>query len=152
MDNVLDLKNHPELLPQYVDLRNRYCELLLTQPVEIAETIQWMHETTTEIWAIAEDNCIHGVLLLYISRGGEIAFFATQKNRGTGTKLLHLADQIAQKKKLASIWAWVRKDNPIAANVFKKCGYSESGDEDRTFRDQRIKGTRFIKNIMEKMI
>jgi RimJ/RimL family protein N-acetyltransferase len=146
---ILDLKGHPELLPQYVELRNRYCELLLTQPVAIAETRGWLHSTTTEIRCIADGDDLLGVVLLYIDRGGEVAFFARQVNRGIGTQLLHIADDMARQKKLTSIWAWVRKDNAAAVRVFEKCGYQEVGNEGRYRHEQLVDGIRFTKTIEE---
>lgn len=149
---ILNLKEHPELLAQYVELRNTYCELLLTHSVNIEETIQWIKHTTAEINAIQEDSCLLGVVLLYIDRGGEVAFFARERNRGIGTKLLQIVDGSAKQKKLQKIWAWVREDNPVAAKVFEKCGYRESGSEVRLFNEQRISGIRFTKTFEENCI
>lgn len=152
MEMILNLKEHPELLAQYVELRNTYCELLLTHSVSIEETIQWIKYTTAEINVIQEDSCLLGVVLLYIDRGGEVAFFARERNRGIGTKLLLIVDGIAKQKNLMKIWAWVREDNLVAAKVFEKCGYRESGREVRLFNEQRISGIRFTKTFEENCI
>ena len=144
---ILNLKEHPELIAQYVELRNRYCELLLTRPVALAETSRWVHSTTAEIWGITEGNDLLGVVLLYVDSGGEVAFFARQSNKGIGTQLLHIVDDIARQRKFPSIWAWVRKDNPGAARVFAKCGYNEAGNEDRPYNELCVDGTKFMKTI-----
>lgn len=149
MEVTLNLKEHPELIPQYVELRNSYCEPLLTHTVEIQETVQWLSNTTAEIRVIEEENCLLGVVLLYVDRGGEVAFFARQQNRGVGTSLLQAADVIAHQKKLQQIWAWVRADNLVAAKVFEKCGYYESGREDRRYKEQLISGIKFTKTFEE---
>ncbi len=152
MELILDLKDHPELVSQYVELRNCYCELLLTHSVDIAETIQWIEKTTAEIRVIQEGNSLLGVVLLYVDRGGEVAFFAREQNRGIGTKMLQVVDIVAKQKSLQEIWAWVREDNLVAAKVFKKCGYRESGREDRLYKEQRISGIRFTKTFEENNI
>lgn len=146
---ILNLKEHPELIPQYVELRNRYCDLLLTHTVEIPETINWVRATATEVRVIAEENCVLGVVLLYIDRGGEVAFFVRQQNRGVGTLLLRTVDVIAHQKKLQQIWAWVRDDNLVAAKVFEKCGYYESGRKERRYKEQLISGIKFTKTFEE---
>ena len=111
MEKVLNLKEHSELLPQYVELRNSYCELLLTQSVGVSESFKWIQETTAEIRVIEENGLISGVVLLYPDRGGEVAFFAREQQRGIGTKLLKVVDEVARQVRLPSIWAWVREDN-----------------------------------------
>ena len=149
MQSVLNLKSCIGLLPQYVELRNNYCELLLTHSVELYETNRWIKNTSAEIRVIEEENFILGVVLLYVDRGGEIAFFAKQQNRGIGTRLLNIVEDIANEIKLPLIWAWVREDNHVAAKVFNKCGYSMSGCEDRTYKEQTIRGIRYTKALSE---
>jgi len=152
MESVLNLKRRLDLLPQYIELRNCYCELLLTHSIEISATSQWIKNTTTEIRVIEEDNNILGVLLLYLDRDGEVAFLAKQQNRGIGTRLLNIADEIANEAKLSLIWAWVREDNIVAAKVFEKCGYVMSGREKRIYNGQHIRGIRYTKGFAEKAI
>lgn len=149
MERVLNLKEHHDLIPQYVELRNSYCELLLTQPVEVAETIQWMQNTSVQLRVIEEEYRILGVALLYPDRGGEVAFFARQKNKGIGTRLLEEIDGVAMLAKLPLIWAWVRDDNFVAAKVFEKCGYLRSGREGRIYKEQLIRGIRYTKVFSE---
>lgn len=150
MERILDLKEHLHLLPQYVELRNSYSDLLLSQSVEISESVQWIKNTTAEIRVVEEENLISGVVLLYIDRGGEVAFFARQKNKGIGTLLLRVADEVARQVQLPSTWAWVREDNVLAARVFEKSGYCVSGCEERTFKNQLIRGIRYTKTLAEK--
>lgn len=150
MGNVLNLKEHLDLLPQYVELRNGYCDLLLTHTVKISESFQWIKNTTAVIKVIEEENCILGVLLLYIERDGEVAFFARQQNKGIGTRLLKIADDEARQLGLPSIWAWVREDNFVAAKAFEKCGYTASGLEKRDYKGEPIMGIKYTKLISEK--
>ena len=150
MEMILNLKEHPELVPEYVELRNRYTALLLTQPVELLETVQWINNTTAEIRVIKEENSLLGVVIVYLDRGGEIAFFARNRNKGIGSSLLKIADEVARIRKIPSLWAWVREDNPIAVRVFEKCGYRQAGVEERVHEGRSIRGTRHIKNIVER--
>lgn len=151
MEKILDLKKHLNLLPQYVELRNNYCELLLTQSVGLAESMRWIKDTTTEIRAIEEGNLISGVGFLNIDRGGEVSFFARRRNRGIGTRLLKVIDDVAKQVKLPLIWAWVREDNRVAAKVFEKCGYCASGCEERIYKGKPVRGARYTKVFLEKI-
>ncbi len=150
MRNVFDLKKFPEFLPEYVNLRNAYCDLLLTQPVVMAESIQWLKTTTAEIRLIEESLQVLGVVLLYVDREGEVALFTRQSNKGIGTNLLEIVDDLAYKLQLPSIWAWVRENNNKAAYIFEKCGYIYSGKEVREYNDETIYGVRYTK-IFEKV-
>lgn len=152
MERVLNLKEHLDLLPQYVELRNSYCELLLTQPVGVAESIQWVQATTAEIRVIEEEKCVLGVVLLYLNRGGEVAFFVRQQNKGVGTKLLEIVDGVAMQAQLPLIWAWVREDNLAAAKVFEKCSYCVSAHEKRNYKGHLVRGIRYAKFISERKL
>jgi RimJ/RimL family protein N-acetyltransferase len=147
MERVLNLKKHLRLLPQYVELRNSYCELLLTQPVDIRETRHWIDNASVEVRVIEENNYLLGVALLYLDKDGEVAFFSRHKNKGTGTKLLKMIDNIAIHKSLKSIWAWVREDNIIAARVFEKCGYCAMSRDERLYNDKLVIGIKYIKHF-----
>ena len=148
MRNILDLKKNPDFLPQYVELRNSYCELLLTHPVILSETIQWLKWTTAEIHLIEEENCLLGVLLLYIDRNGEVALFTRKHNAGIGKNLLRVADNIALSFSLPSIWSWIRADNYKAVHVFEKSGYCFVKREDRIYDNKVISGIKYTKKLL----
>ncbi len=64
-----------------------------------------------------------GVAILYIDKGGEIAFFVRDQNRGFGSRLLNAIEMAATGRGLKNVWAWVLDDNYIAQRVFEKSGY-----------------------------
>ena len=149
MEQVLDLKTNLDLLPQYLELRNRYCSLLLTHPATFDQTRNWVRATSTEIRLIVDDGVVLGVVLLYFDRGGEVAFFSRNPARGIGTKLLQVLEKMAGEAGLATVWAWVREDNPVARRVFEKCGYVMSGSAPREYQAALVNGTTYIRYLTQ---
>lgn len=45
-----------------------------------------------------------GVIIVYLSRDNELAFFALEQNRGVGTKLLDVAEELAGEKDISCLW------------------------------------------------
>lgn len=131
---VIDLKQHQEFLEQYITLRNRYVGVLLTSPVTLAETQKWFANSHVEIWGIVEEQVLLGVALLYLDKGGEVAFFVREPNKGTGSQLLCIIKQIASDKRLPSIWAWVLHDNMSAQKAFEKNGFVRMGMSRREYQ------------------
>ena len=120
---VIDLKQHQEFLEQYIALRNRYVDVLLTSPVKLEETQKWFADKHVEIRGIVQGQSLLGVVLLYLDKGGEVAFFVREPNKGIGSQLLSIIKQIANDKGLTSIWAWVLHDNINAQKAFEKTPY-----------------------------
>ena len=44
MEDVIDLRDHPGYMEQYIEQRNRYSDLLLTRPVSREQTEKWLRE------------------------------------------------------------------------------------------------------------
>lgn len=145
---IVDLKSKTKYLEQYVQLRNQFCELLLTEPVTLDGTKQWLQTVDVEIRGIIEDNMLLGCAILYIGKNGEVTFFARDNNRGIGTQLLGIIEDIAVGRKLKTIWSWVLEDNRIAQRVFEKCGFLRGVDSIRRYRKVEKNGITFIKKII----
>lgn len=133
-EEIIDLKNHEYFIEQYVDLRNSYTEQLLTSPVNISETKEWLKLNDVEIRGIVREDVLLGVVILYLHRDGEIAFFVRDKNKGVGSKLLEIIEVVGIEKKLNVIWGWVLKDNLIAQRVFEKSGFLKEGISERQYK------------------
>ncbi len=148
---IIDLKGFcgkdEDFIAQYVNLRNSYADLLLTSPVEIDETREWLKNADIEIRGIVEDNILCGVTILYLNRQGEVAFFVREPGRGLGTRLLEIIERVALEKGLTSVWAWVLHDNHIAQRAFEKNGYLREGTAEREFNNRLFKGFRFGKKL-----
>jgi RimJ/RimL family protein N-acetyltransferase len=147
MMKVVDLKEEEDLIKQYVDLRNSYADLLLTSPVNVPETKKWLKKNEIEIRGVVEDGALLGVAILYLNRSGEIAFFTKYKNKGIGGRLLYIIKEVAARRYLKSVWAWVLNDNFIAQRVFKKNGFVKEGISEREYNNKIFSGIIFKKDL-----
>ena len=147
MERIIDLKEEEGFIEQYLSLRNRYSELLLTKPVNAAETKEWLKCSNIEARGIVVDSDLLGVVILYLNRNGEIAFFVKYPNQGIGNKLLGIIERVAKEKSLKSVWAWVLFDNQLAKSTFQKNGYMMEGESLRVFEEESKKGVIFRKEI-----
>lgn len=142
---IIDLKEKESFLEQYIHLRNGYTELLLTSYVVISDTKEWLKRSDIEIKGIAQNGILLGVVILYLSKGGEIAFFVKDKNKGIGTKLLEIIEKVAKEKTLKSIWGWVLEDNIIAQRVFEKKGFVKEEITKREYNGIIKQGVKYKK-------
>jgi len=147
---VIDLREDDTFVGQYVALRNSYTDLLLTAPVTMEATREWLRRDDIEIRVLSDDDTLMGAVILYLGRDNEIAFFAREQKRGIGTELLYIIEDVARRKGLGHIWAWVREDNLIAQKAFIKRGFSPVGTASRTFLGAVIPGVGYRKIIVEK--
>lgn len=147
MIRVVDLKNNEVYLKQYVDLRNSYKALLLTNPVTVKQTEDWLKIEDIEIRCIVENNIVIGVVILYINKGGEIAFFVKTPGRGVGSNLLQVIEPIAREKEMRSIWAWVLSSNMAAQKAFTKNGYMFEREQKRIFKNKEYNGIVYRKEL-----
>jgi len=137
---IIDLKQREDFLQQYVDLRNSYADLLLTNPVSTSDTKAWIKKVGIEIRGVVKERALCGVAILYVDKGGEVSFFAERKGEGVGSKLLGIIEDVAKEKGLKSIWAYVLKENEIARRVFEKNGYSRGKVTERIYNGILRKG------------
>jgi len=142
---VIDLKEEECFVEQYVNLRNKYTELLLTSPVDISQTKEWIKRNNIEIRGLVQDNILLGVVVLYLDRDGEIAFFVKNLNKGVGSRLLEIIEEVAKEKRLRFVWAWVLKDNLIAQRVFDKNGFVKERITEREYKGVTKFGIKYKK-------
>jgi len=137
-----------KFIGQYVRLRNKYVGELMTHKVTIAGTLRWFANTDVEIYGITENEDLLGVVLIYIEKGNEIAFFVKKSGQGIGTRLLKIADRIAKKRQLTQLWAWTKVENIMAKRCFEKNGYIKQKRETREYQGEKIEGHHFVKNFI----
>ncbi len=148
MERIIDLKKEEGFIEAYISLRNRYHELLLTRPVYLAETKEWLKDNEVEIRGLVQDNVLLGVVILYLNRDGEIAVFVKDRHHGIGTKLLRTIEQVARKRNLESVWAWVVSDNRFGERTFLKNGYTIEGQSSRIYQGQSKTGNMFRRRLL----
>jgi GNAT superfamily N-acetyltransferase len=146
---VIDLKENRELIVQYMELRNQYADLLLTDKVEREGTMAWLDRDDHVAIGLADGDSLAGVVVLYFNRNGEVALFSRRRPGGLGSRLLALAEEAALRRGLSRIWAWVRDDNRIAQNCFLKNGFSSASKVTRVRGKSEVHGVMFEKQIMK---
>lgn len=62
----VDLKAASEYLDQYVALRNYWHELLLTEPVNLDGTREWLKRDDIEVRGLVEGKILMGIVILYV--------------------------------------------------------------------------------------
>lgn len=144
---IVDLKLNDKYIDEYIVMRNSYAELLVTSVVDKEGTMKWLKNANIEIRGVVVDDKLQGVVILYLDREGEIAFFVKEKNKGLGTMLLSIIEDVAKEKLLPYIWAWVLKDNEIAKHVFKKVGFLEEGFDVKIKNGVEYRGIRLKKEL-----
>jgi predicted acetyltransferase len=144
---IIDLKQDEFFIPQYVELRNHYVDLLLTDSVTVDETKEWLVKENIEVRCFVDNHVLIGVVILYLSKEGEVAFFVKKKNRGIGSQLLKVIEEVAKEKKLNSLWAWVMSFNLAAQKTFIKNGYFLEGETERRYRNNILRGFVFRKKL-----
>jgi ribosomal protein S18 acetylase RimI-like enzyme len=146
---IVDLKKEDKFICQYITLRNSYCDMLLTSPVDMKGTEKWLKEKgdNVEILGLVESGDLSGVSILYLDKNGEIAFFSKDPNKGTGDRLLKIIEKAARSRKVSYIWAWVLKDNSIAQHVFEKNGFIKEKDDMREYGGVMKKGVFYRKGL-----
>ncbi len=146
---VIDLKEETGYIEQYIHLRNSHIDMLLTSPVNKDDTMKWLERRDVEIRGVVDGDVLAGVVILYLGREGEVAFFAKDKNKGMGTRLLSIIEDIARKMNLPFIWAWVLKDNKIAKHVFEKSGFLNDGVQTREHDGILYDGVKYKKLLLQ---
>jgi len=147
---AIDLKKEERFIGQYVALRNRYPDLLLASRVSEDETKQWLRTSDIEARGLVEGDVLVGAVVLYLQKDNEVAFFAKERGRGIGTRLLNVIEEVASAKGLKSIRAWALSDNAIAQRVFEKCGFLREGVSERKYKGLTKQGIKYIKYISER--
>lgn len=146
---VVDLKSGRDYIEQYVNLRNSFAGLLLTSPVDISGTEEWLKKDDIEIRGLVKGGVLEGAVILYLGRAGEIAFFAREQGRGVGSELLDIIERVAAERKLGSVWAWALTSNIKARKTFIKNGYALEGEAERIYLGEVKKGLVFKKILKE---
>ena len=139
-DLIVNLREEPDFVEQYVQLRNRHCDVLLTTPVNITDTKEWLKNTDIEIRGITRKNKLIGVTILFLNRQGEIAVFASVTNQGVGSRLLSVIESVARERGLSEVWAWVLSDNIIAQRTFEKSGYRRDRESTKEYQKKTMNG------------
>jgi predicted acetyltransferase len=146
-ERVINLKEEEIFIEQYVDLRNTYSELLLTKPVGIRETREWLQSHDIEIRGIVQDDRLLGAAILYLNRDGEIAFFVRYPFKGIGNRLLNIMELVGKERKIKKLWAWVLDENIPAKKTFLNNGYRLEGKSEKLFKDRIRKGVILSKRV-----
>ena len=144
---MINLKDESSFIAQYVELRNKYREFLVTVPVNVEETKKWIDNEDVEVVGVVRGDALLGVAILYLYRAGEIAFFVRTPNCGVGAYLLKVVERIARDKGIVNIWAWVLEENIAAQRTFIKAGYVLEKESSKYFEKRLRRGVVFRKAV-----
>lgn len=147
MQKLIDLRQHQELLPQYVELRNRHASLLLAGAVTVDETTEWLRRERVDVRCLVADTVLMGAVVLYLKRDGEVAIFVREQGGGAGRSLLQAIEKTARNAGLKRIWAWVLVDNNSAHKLFTKNGYLLEERTERKYNNKIWQGLVFRKQL-----
>jgi GNAT superfamily N-acetyltransferase len=103
-------------------MRNRFVKELMTKPVTIAETKQWMNDDVGEIICMIEDGSLVGGVIIYEFTEA-IAIFC-EPGKGCGSRLLEYAERWAKEDGHDTLMAKVQPDNERSVRFFLKHGYA----------------------------
>jgi RimJ/RimL family protein N-acetyltransferase len=115
--------------------------------VNASETREWLKKNDIEIRSLVENDILLGVVILYLNKEGEISFFAKELNKGIGSRLLNIIEEVAKKKNLKSIWAWVLGENLIAQKAFEKNGFKKESVSEKEYKGVLRKGIQYKKYL-----
>jgi GNAT superfamily N-acetyltransferase len=144
---IVDLKAEPQFIRQYVELRNTYCDQLLTSMVDLQGTEKWVADSNVEIMCAIDGKRFLGAMVIYLDKGGEVAFFVRTPGKGIGSRLLAAADLVARKKRIDRLWAWTKKENLPAQLAFENAGYQHIKNELKTFCRKTYQGAVYSKKL-----
>jgi GNAT superfamily N-acetyltransferase len=144
---TVNLRERPDLVGQYVELRNSCAELLLTEPVTAEGTKEWLGGGDIVVRALVRRDVLEGAAVLYLGRNGEIAFFVRERGRGRGTRLLEIIEEEARARGEGSVWAWVREENVAARRAFMKREFVLVGERPRRHRGTTLPGVEYRKEL-----
>ncbi len=144
---IIDLKREDLFIPQYVDMRNFYANLLLSKPVTIAETKAWLSREAVEVKCLIYHDVLIGAVVLYVRKAGEVALFVKEPKKGAGSELLRIIEHVAVGRNLRSLWAWVLSTNIAAQRTFVKSGYRLEKESSKRYEGQLLNGLIYRKMI-----
>lgn len=115
------LNANSRYVPQYVALRNRYTEHLLSHNVDVEETRQWLGLRC--VWIAVQGGSVLGAAWIDASRADQLSIVCAQPGQGVGTLLMDFVEKEAKKYGRRSLSVAVSDRNPPALAFFLSRGY-----------------------------
>jgi len=118
--NLVDLRKHPDLICDYVNLRNKYNYELMSSPITLESTEKWMLNHKALIMGVTESQELIGVCIIYQERNNELTIFVKYPHRGIGKFILDNMGSLCKEYNITEVWARVKSDNHSAKKFFEK--------------------------------
>lgn len=144
---LVDLKREPFYIEQYIELRNHYKSVLLTDAVDLEWTREWLKKTDIEVLVLVVRGLLLGAVILYKNRNNEIAIFMRKGTVKGGQLLLKAIERTASKADITKVRAWVLRNNNVAKNFFVRCGFKDKGIITKIFHGKKYYGYFLEKNL-----
>ena len=117
MVNLCSAREH---VKGYIDLRNRYTDELMTKPITVESTEEWLRSGGGLIHIAVECGSVVSAVIVHKRR--EVTIFSDKA--GVGNTLLAEAEAMAQELGFCDLWARVEENNIKAHDLFLRIGYT----------------------------
>jgi ribosomal protein S18 acetylase RimI-like enzyme len=118
--NLVDLRKHPGLINDYVELRNKYVYELMSSPITLESTEKWMLDHKALMMGVIESQELIGACIVYPERNNELTIFVKYPHRGIGKFIIDNMGNLCREYNITEVWARVRPDNHSARKFFEK--------------------------------
>ena len=119
---TVDLRQYKFLIPEYVSMRNRYVSELMTIPITLEMTIDWLDARPSKgmVFCVLSGNSLVGAFIISFERRQEFSVFVDKPGTGTGRFILGELERVCRSEGISKIWARIRDDNVRAKAFFDK--------------------------------
>jgi spore coat polysaccharide biosynthesis predicted glycosyltransferase SpsG/L-amino acid N-acyltransferase YncA len=130
---IIDIKSKeatPEMIRQYIELRNANRHLINSKEVCWDETLKWLAETEADVYGLVQNGILIGVTITNPTRNYENTVFVRKTGEGTGPTMMRIAESKARMKGIKRIWAWTFRDNVISVKNLENSGWEQIPTDD----------------------
>lgn len=118
---IVDLRKRLDLIPEYVELRNKYISELMSVPVTLESTNKWMsNHDALMIGVVSTQGELIGACVIYKERNNELAIFVKHPGYGIGKFVIDNMTSLCIEYGIKRIWARTKDNNLIAKKFFNK--------------------------------
>jgi N-acetylglutamate synthase-like GNAT family acetyltransferase len=142
------LHERPDLLQQYVELRNLHAKALITDQTTEEKTQEWLKTTNSLVRIAVEDKKLCGVVMLNPEKENEVSIFVRDPGKGCGLTLLIDIEEQARLHGIHDLNAWTLLTNMAAQGLFQKNKYTRVGEKEKQVGNLVYHGVAYHKELV----